>query len=124
MIEARIVLSPTLPVSASTPDNRMWAINGLRLSPIEKSQFVAGNTGYRGGLKVTAVRPGSPAERQNIRPGDVLVGVHLWETVSLDNVEFVMNRPEFRGNRPAKCFILRDSRTHFAYLPISGSRTQ
>ena len=118
---------PTLKlVVASAPASHQWSdvlyqawqVAGLRLSPASIDALPNGAQRYRGGLKVTAVRPGSPAERENIQPGDVLVGMHEWETVSLENLSYVLKQPDFRNNRPVKCYIVRDDRTHFAYLPI------
>jgi serine protease Do len=95
-----------------------WHIAGLRLSPVDSLALPAGAKRYRGGLQVTAVRPGSPAEREHIQPGDILVGMHVWETVTLENVGYVFNQSEFDNNRPVKCYIVRDDRTHYAYLPV------
>jgi serine protease Do len=97
-----------------------WELLGLELKPISASQFRAKyRTSYRGGLSVTAVRPGSPAATQGIRPGDVLVGMHIWETISLDNVSYVLKRPDFSRLTPLKFFILRGNQTLFGYLPVS-----
>ena len=99
--------------------NQTWRVAGLRLLPLSNRQFKSTSGRYRGGLQVTAVRPGSPAEREHIQPGDILVGMHVWETVTLENVGYVLRQKEVDGSRPVKCFILRDDRTHYAYLPIS-----
>ena len=95
-----------------------WQIAGLRLAPLAAQALPNGAQRYRGGLKVTAVRPGSPAEREHIQPGDILVGMHVWETVSMENVGYVLSQTDFDSNRPVKCYIVRDDRTHYAYLPI------
>ena len=95
-----------------------WQVAGLRLTPLSGESLPRGAQRYRGGLEVTAVRPGSPAERENIQAGDILVGMHVWETVSLENVGYVLKQPEFDNNRPVKCYIVREDRTHFAYLPL------
>jgi serine protease Do len=67
-----------------------------------------------------AVRPGSPAESQGIRRGDVLVGMHVWETVSLDNVAYVLKQD--RTNKgPLKFYILRGNQTLYGHLQVAGS---
>ena len=108
------------PASAKWSDvaYQAWQVTGLRLAPLSGESLPRGAQRYRGGLEVTAVRPGSPAEREHIPAGDILVGMHVWETVSLENVGYVLKQPEFDNNRPVKCYIVRDDRTHFAYLPI------
>ena len=57
---------------------------------------------HRGGLTVSAVRPDSPAARQGIRCGDVLVGMHKWETTKMDHVSYVLGRPEFVKLEPIR----------------------
>ncbi len=101
------------------PSHPAWNMLGLQLEPIAAEAFQQRfNTRYRGGLEVTGVRPGSPAVNQGIRAGDVLVGMHIWETVSLDNVAYVLNRPDLPSFSPVKFFILRGHETLYGYLPV------
>ena len=58
-----------------------------KLAPIPAEVFRRTfHSRYRGGLTIKEVRKGSPAAKQGMRAGDVLVGMHIWETVSLENV--------------------------------------
>lgn len=98
-----------------------WEIMGLRLAPAAVADVQRLNSRYRGGMRVTAVRSGSPAERQNIKPNDILVGMHVWETVTMENVGYVLSQNQFDAARPVKCYILRDERTHYTYLPVTTS---
>jgi len=96
-----------------------WELLGLELKPIPTSEFRRRyQTRYRGGLSVAAVRPGSPAASQGILPGDVLVGMHIWETISLKNVDYVVSRPDLAKINPVKFYILRRGETLYGYLPI------
>ena len=70
------------------------------------------------------MRPGSPAAAQGIRPGDVLVGMHIWETVSLDNVNYILKRPDFTSLNPVKFFILRGNDTLYGYMAVSMKPTR
>lgn len=109
-----------VPVQPEPPRQLAWELLGLELQPIPSKQFRAKyETSYRGGLSVTAVRPGSPAAKQGIRTGDVLVGMHIWETVSVDNVSYVLKRRDFNKLTPLRFFILRGNQTLFGYLPVS-----
>ena len=53
-------------------------------------------------------------------PGDVLVGMHIWETVSLENVAYILKRPDFASLSPVKFFILRGDETLYGYLPVAA----
>ncbi len=107
-------------------NDKTWHMIGLRLEPVPGSQFETYRTHYHGGLKVTAVRPGSPASGQGIHAGDVLVGMHIWETISLENVEYILNRIDLASQKPLKFYILRDDGeyygTYYGHLPITVRR--
>lgn len=118
----KVMLQLTLAQAASAkqPSNPTWEILGLDLKPLPPAEFRRQfQTRYEGGLLVTAVRPGSPAAEQGIRRGDVLVGMHIWSTLSVENVLWVMKRPDFASLNPIKFFILRGNDTLYGYLPVS-----
>jgi serine protease Do len=102
-----------------------WDVLGLDLKPIPAQEFKASRqTRYRGGLSVTEVRPDSPAASQGIRPGDVLVGMHIWETVTPENVSYILKRPDLTSISPMKFFILRGNETLYGYLPLTVKTAQ
>ncbi len=102
-----------------------WELLGLELKVIPQQEFRQRfQTEYRGGLSVTSVRAQSPAAEQGIRRGDVLVGMHIWETISLENVQYIMNRPEFASLSPVKVWILRGNEPLYGYLPVSMVQAQ
>ena len=101
-----------------------WKVLGLELKRVDPKQFRKKyKTRYRGGLTVTSVRPNSPAAAQGIHKGDVLVGMHIWETVSLDNVSYILKRPDLSKKGKIKFFILRDGETLYGYLSLAMRRT-
>ncbi len=108
----------SLPNPSNTGDDPAWRLLGMRLKPLPASQFRDGSNRYRGGLAITAVRSGSPASDQGIRPGDVLVGMHIWETISLDNVDYVLNHQNLSEFEPLKFYILRGKQTLYGHLQI------
>jgi serine protease Do len=109
------------PARAKGPVNPMWEILGLELKPMAPQEFRERfHTEYRGGLTVAAVRPQGPAAEQGVRRGDVLVGMHIWETVSLENVQYIMNRADFANLSPVKFYILRGSETLYGFLPVGS----
>ncbi len=113
-----------------TPESRRlaaqpaWELLGVELKAIPADEFRKSHqTRYRGGLTVTAVRPDSPAAAQGIVAGDVLVGMHIWETTSLDNVAYILKRPDFADLNPMKFFILRGDETLYGYLTLISAKT-
>jgi serine protease Do len=70
-------------------------------------------------MRVTDVRAGSPAGREGIRKGDILVGLHKWETISLDNIAYILDSDEFTEAMPAKFYILRGNDTLFGQIRVS-----
>jgi serine protease Do len=96
-----------------------WEVLGLQLEPIPPEQFQKKfGSRYRGGLLVTAVRADGPAARQGVQPGDVLVGMHVWETVALSNVDYILRRANSDGVNPVKIYIMRGTETYYGYLPL------
>lgn len=114
-----------VPERLKGPTGPMWDTLGLDLKAIPAKEFQQRfQTRYRGGLSVATVRPDGPAATQGIRPGDVLVGMHIWETVSMENVSYILNRPDFTGLSPLKFFILRGNETLYGYLPLTVKTAQ
>ena len=118
----------TLAAVASTPRqqlrpalaDRTWSTLGMRLTPMEDAAFQKLNSRYRGGLQVLAVRPDSPAAQQGIRKGDVLVGMHVWETVSLENISYILDREDLSQLEPLVFYILRGNETLYGHLRVAG----
>lgn len=108
------------PLSSPAAANDLaWEVLGLRLTPAPAQTVRQQSSRYRGGLRVTSVRTNSPAARQGIRNGDILVGLHKWETISLDNVSYILENDEFSQAQPAKFYILRGGETLFGQLRVT-----
>lgn len=110
-----LVLKPT---RTDSFDARTWNELGLRLAPMSADEFQKLASRYRGGLQITAVRSDGPASRQGIRAGDVLVGMHVWETISPENVLYILNHEDLEQLQPLKFFILRGNETLYGYLRL------
>jgi serine protease Do len=106
-------------VVAGDLTGRVWTELGLKLAPVNDAEFKALGTRYRGGLKVLSVRQDGPAFQQGIRRGDLLVGMHIWETITLDNVSYVLDRDDFSDFQPLKFFIVRGSETLYGHLRVA-----
>jgi serine protease Do len=101
------------------PEDRVWQLLGMKLAPMPQSEFRRYNSRYNGGLTVLSVDTNGPAARQGIRRGDVLVGMHEWETITLDNVRYILNRKDFDSLQPVKFYILRGNDTLYGHLEVA-----
>lgn len=99
-----------------TTSEASWNKLGLRLSPMSRTSFSQLNSRYRGGLKVVGVRGDGPAAQQGIRYGDVLVGMHKWETISLDNLAYILDSEIVQKRESIRFYILRGGETLFGQL--------
>ena len=100
----------------ASASERSWEQLGLRLASAVPSTVQQLQPRYRGGLLVQEVRFGSPASDKGIRPGDILVGLHIWETVKPDNVSYILDQIESDELDTVKFYILRGRDTLFGHL--------
>ncbi|MFO0191298.1 MAG: trypsin-like peptidase domain-containing protein [Planctomycetia bacterium] len=97
-------------------DERCWLELGLRVETMPAPKVQKLQARYRGGLLVKEVRSGGPAADQGIRGGDVLVGLHVWETVSVENISYVLDKAREDNLGPLKFYVLRGRETLFGHL--------
>lgn len=94
--------------------NRLfWPALGIRLGTLNADTKALKASRYRGGMLVAEIREGGPAAKAGVRAGDILVGVHVWETTDFDDVRYVVNSKPFREAKPLKFFVLRNGNTLF-----------
>ncbi len=110
-------LSRTTPKSPLA--DRTWNTLGLKLAIMDADEFKSLNTRYRGGLTVLDVRTGSPAAQQGIRRGDILVGMHIWETISLENMAYILERDDLTKLDSIVFYIIRGSDTLYGHMRLA-----
>jgi serine protease Do len=110
-----LVLQP-VERTASTPADVVWHKLGLRLQPVT-GEFVARTSQQlHGGLSVLEVNPNSIAEKSGMQRGDILVGLHQWETLTLDNVAFVLTHPDLATFNPLCFYVIRNGQVRRGWL--------
>ncbi|MCH5372858.1 MAG: PDZ domain-containing protein, partial [Planctomycetes bacterium] len=101
-----------------------WDVIGIRAKSVAESTMRRLNTRmrtkYRGGLYITAVRPGSPAEQQGMLPGDVLLGIHGWQTASLKDLAGILEHPDIQRGPRAKFYLVRREQTLFGHMELAA----
>jgi serine protease Do len=94
----------------------VWRKLGLRLQTISPETVSRSHPQLHGGLLVADVRPEGVAGKAGLQRGDILVGLHQWEMLSVDNVLFVLNHPDLATIQPLRFYILRGGQVHRGWL--------
>lgn len=101
---------------------RFWNIIGVRMATLPTAQQHLVGPRYHGGMKVLDVRADSPASRNGIRKGDIIVGLSKWETVSAENVTWILNQPIVSNQEGLKFFLIRGSETLYGHLQVAAKQ--
>jgi serine protease Do len=110
-----VLQSVERPVAATTND-LIWRKLGLRLRPVNAELVSRTNRQLHGGLEVAELDAEGAAAKAGIQRGDILVGLHQWETINLDNVNFVLTHPDLASFNPLRFFILRLGQVHRGWI--------
>lgn len=102
---------------ASTSDV-VWQKLGIQLSPVNGEAVTRVNNQLHGGLEVTNINANGLAAKAGIRKGDILVGLHNWETVSIENVNYVLNHPDLTTFHPIPFFVVRSGQIRRGSLSV------
>jgi serine protease Do len=95
----------------------IWRKLGVRLQAVSPEVVSRVNQQLHGGLAVTEVRGDGAAARAGLQRGDILVGLHSWEMLTLDNVLFVLNHNDLASFNPLRFYIIRSGQVHRGWIP-------
>jgi len=103
-------------------NDRIWDLLGLRMEPVSGQYVQQVDSRVNGGLTIVDVRSGSPATQGSLRlqAGDILVGMLSWETVRLDNISYILNRPEVVNGQPIKFYVLRGNKMLHGHMRVGA----
>jgi serine protease Do len=105
-----------------------WQLIGIQVKPVPEASIRRMNTRlhttYRGALLITAIRPGSAADQQGLQPGDVLLGLHGWQTASVTDLVGILDHPEIKSGPRAKFYIVRRDQTLQGQIQIAAQNGQ
>ncbi|WP_146408766.1 trypsin-like peptidase domain-containing protein [Allorhodopirellula heiligendammensis] len=117
----------TLPATSASGDplaDLAWQVIGVSVRPagdaFTRRMNMQLQTNYRGGLMITDVRTGSAADQQGLRSGDVLLGIHSWQTSSLGDLAEILQQPEIRQGPNAKFYIVRRDQTLYGHMQLAA----
>lgn len=104
-----IALSSASPSGKLVSENmdEIWDRVGVRVVEVASAELPANRAQYKGGLKVVEVRKGGPAALTQIKVGDIMVGAMSWKTPSVEQLNWVLNHPEFKRAAKPQVFVMR-----------------
>ena len=103
-------------VPAQTPD-LVWKKLGVHLQAASADQVTRVNGQLHGGLTIAEVYSDGVAGRAGFQRGDILIGLHQWETLSVDNVNYVLTHPDLATFNPVRFFLIRGGQVRRGWLP-------
>jgi serine protease Do len=120
------VAMKTTSARGRTPNSlpeRAWSVIGIQAKQVTASSMRRLNsrmrTTYTGGLHITAVRPGSAADQQGISQGDVLLGIHGWQTTTMNDLAGILEHPDMQQGPRAKFYLIRREQTLFGHMQLA-----
>jgi serine protease Do len=125
---SKLVHSITLSTASSKVESDVsktaWEQLGLQLSAVPASSVAGVGEDYKGGLRIEKVRSGSPAQRANLVPGDVIVGVMDWQTPKMESLAWILSNSSFRTAGSSKYYLVRKrTRMTVAMTPETSSQS-
>jgi serine protease Do len=123
LADSKVTMIAGRPAARDDAD-AVWDVLGLRLSEEPRSTFQRRASRYRGGMRVDSVRPDSPAAQEGILPGDILVGMHKWETASKQDLQYIISRPTLADMGKLKFYVLRGQSTLYGHLSVAARRNE
>lgn len=101
-----------------------WQVIGVAVRPAGDSFTRRMNTdlktNYRGGLIVTGVRTASAADEQGIQEGDVLLGIHSWQTSNMSDLAGILEHPDIQNGPKAKFYLVRRDQTLYGHMQLAS----
>ncbi len=110
--------SPSVVSVPPTTADAVWRKLGVRLVVSAPEDVTRTQPQLHGGMVIMEVRPDSAASKAGLQRGDILVGLHQWEMLSIDNVVYVVNHQDLATFNPVKFFILRGGQVQRGSLTI------
>lgn len=105
-------------VTGAAGDDAIWRQVGIKAVPVGSNLVVGADKQLRGGLWLNEVGLGTPAARAGLQKGDILVGLHQWETLSLENLTFVTTHKDLATFNPLTAYFIRDGKVRTTPLQI------
>ena len=100
--------------------DQTWEVLGLKVESTAKTSI--GTKEFRGGLTVLAVKPNGLAAANGIQRGDILVGVHVWETINPENLDYILSDADLTKEENVPFYVVRQGDTLRGQFDVSKLR--
>lgn len=100
----------------SGPPDVAWKKLGVRLHPVAADTVSKNHPQLHGGLVIADVKIDGVAAKAGLQRGDILVGLHQWEMLNPENVQFVLGHPDLSGFLPLRFYIVRSGQVHRGWI--------
>jgi serine protease Do len=115
--------APRTTTAAIDAGEQVYRILGLKTQPVTPEYVAAASPKLHGGLFVKEVSRGSLSDRALIQKGDILVGMNVglrhWETLSPDNILFILRQPEVPHAQTLSFYIVRRNVIHQGTMSLA-----
>jgi serine protease Do len=116
-IKGELVLKAPEKTIAAAGGDLVWKKLGLKAAPVAADAVTRVNPQLRGGLSITDIDPNGPAARAGFQRGDILIGLDKWETITTDNIVYVVSHPDLASLSPLRFFLIRSGQLRRGWLP-------
>lgn len=105
---------------AAGATGQVWRQLGLQLQNMPNlAEITRAYPQLHGGLLLGEIRSESPAAKAGLKQGDILVGLHQWEMLTMDNVLYVLNHNDRATFTPLRFYVLRAGKVHQGWLQVA-----
>ncbi len=123
-LQVAMKITPSPTANPTSLSEQAWSVIGIQAKPVTSATMRRLNsrmrTNYTGGLYITAVRPGSAADQQGISQGDVLLGIHGWQTTTMKDLAGILEHPDMQRGPRAKFYLIRHEQTLFGHMQLAS----
>ncbi len=116
-VKTELVLKAGEKLAVPAQADLVWKKFGIKGVSVGVDAVAKVNPQLHGGMLVTEVNADTVASRAGFQRGDILIGLHQWETVNLDNVTFVISHPDLATFAPVKFYRIRNGQLQRGWLP-------
>lgn len=105
----------TAPPAADTGMNGKL---GIKVTPVGAGSVQGVDKQLHGGLWLSDVSAGGLFGKAGLQKGDILLGLHQWETLSMDHINYVLTRSDLATFNPVRVIFVRDGKIRESTITV------